>query len=102
MRRARPLSECAAGDNSTVFEIRSGDARWFLKISDRLTRENAGPRWLQGRLPVPQVVAFDQVGGVDALLMTAVPGTNLAALANPGARTPSLKCSPPRSGPSIQ
>lgn len=32
-------------------------------------------------LPVPQVVAFDQVGGIDTLLMTAIAGINLAALA---------------------
>jgi len=70
-----------SGDNSTVFEIAAGDTRWFLKIGHRLARECAGLRWLQGRLPVPQVVAFDQVGGADALLMAAVPGTNLAALA---------------------
>jgi aminoglycoside phosphotransferase len=70
-----------SGDNSTVFEITSGDARWFLKIGGRLARECAGLRWLDGRLPVPQVVAFDQAGAVDALLMTAVPGTNLAARA---------------------
>jgi kanamycin kinase len=70
-----------SGENSTVFEIAAGDTRWFLKIGDRLARECAGLRWLQGRLPVPQVVAFDQMGGADALLMAAVPGTNLAALA---------------------
>jgi kanamycin kinase len=70
-----------AGDNSTVFEIESDDVRWFLKIGDRLARECAVLGWLRGRLPVPRVVAFDQVGGVDALPMTAVPGTPLAALA---------------------
>ena len=59
----------------------SGDERWFLKIGDRLARECAGLRWLQSRLAVPQVVAFGQFGGTDALLMTAVPGTNLARLA---------------------
>jgi aminoglycoside phosphotransferase len=75
------VNRARSGDNSTVFEITSGDARWFLKIGDRLARECAGLRWLAGRLPVPQVVAFDQVGATDALLMTAVPGTNLAALA---------------------
>jgi kanamycin kinase len=75
------VKRARGGDNSTVFEIESGDVRWFLKIGDRLARECAVLGWLQGRLPVPQVVGFDQVGAVDALLMTAVPGTNLAALA---------------------
>jgi kanamycin kinase len=75
------VNRARSGDNSTVFEIESGDGRWFLKIGDRLARECAALGWLAGRLPVPQVVAFNQVAGVDALLMTAVPGTNLAALA---------------------
>jgi aminoglycoside phosphotransferase len=75
------VNRARGGDNSTVFEIESGDVRWFLKIGDRLARECAGLRWLAGRLPVPQVVAFDRVENADALLMTAVPGTDLAALA---------------------
>lgn len=75
------VKRARSGDNSTVFEIAAGDTRWFLKIGDRLARECAGLRWLQGRLPIPRVVAFDQMGGADALLMAAVPGTNLAALA---------------------
>jgi aminoglycoside phosphotransferase len=75
------VNRARSGDNSTVFEVESGDVRWFLKIGDRLARECAVLGWLQGRLPVPRVVAFDQIGAVDALLMTAVPGTNLAARA---------------------
>jgi aminoglycoside phosphotransferase len=69
-----------AGDNSTVFEITVGNERYFLKIGDRLARESAGLGWLRDRLPVPQVVAFEQLDGIDALLMTAVPGANLARL----------------------
>ena len=75
------VKRARSGDNSTVFEITAGYTRWFLKIGHRLARECAGLRWLQGRLPVPQVVAFDQIRGADALLMAAIPGTNLAALA---------------------
>jgi aminoglycoside phosphotransferase len=73
------VNRARGGDNSTVFEIESGHVRWFLKIGDRLARECAVLGRLLGRLPVPRVVAFDQVGGVDVLLMTAVPGTNQAA-----------------------
>jgi aminoglycoside phosphotransferase len=47
----------------------------------RPARECAGLRWLADRLPVPRVVAFDHAAAVDALLMTAVPGTNPAAQA---------------------
>jgi aminoglycoside phosphotransferase len=70
-----------SGDRSTVFEISSGDARWFLKIGGHLAPECARLQWLHGRLPVPEVVAFDPSGDQDALLMSAVPGTNLAILA---------------------
>ena len=40
-----------------------------------------GLRWLEGRWPVPQVLAADHIGATDALLMAAVPGTDLAARA---------------------
>jgi aminoglycoside phosphotransferase len=75
------VKKARSGDNSAVFEIASGDARWFLKIGDHLAPECARLQWLQGRLPTPEVVAFDPVGEQEALLMSAVPGTNLAALA---------------------
>jgi aminoglycoside phosphotransferase len=75
------VKRARSGDNSTVFEIASGDLRWFLKIGDRLARESAGLSWLHGRLPVPEVVAFDHIDGAELLLTAAVPGTNLAALA---------------------
>jgi hypothetical protein len=90
------VDRARGGDNSTVFEIESGDVRCFVKIGDRLARECAVLGWLLGRLPVPRVVAFDQVGALDALLMTAVPDTNLAARAKSRLRPSSLKCSPPR------
>jgi aminoglycoside phosphotransferase len=75
------VKKARSGDNSTVFEIMSGDARWFLKIGDHLAPECSRLQWLQGKLPVPEVVAFDTVGTQEALPMSAVPGTNLAALA---------------------
>jgi kanamycin kinase len=75
------VKKARSGDNSAVFEIASGDQRWFLKIGDHLAPECARLQWLQGKLPTPEVVAFDPVGDQEALLMSAVPGTNLARLA---------------------
>jgi aminoglycoside phosphotransferase len=75
------VEKARGGDNSTVFEIASGDARWFLKTGGHLAPECARLRWLHGRLPVPEVVAFGPVGEQEALLMSAVPGTNLAVFA---------------------
>jgi aminoglycoside phosphotransferase len=74
------VKKARSGDRSTVFEIVSGDARWFLKIGDDLAPECDRLQWLQGKLPVPEVVAFDPVDDQDALLTSAVPGTDLAAL----------------------
>jgi len=70
-----------SGDNSTVYEIASAERRWFLKIGDHLERECARLRWLRGRLPIPQVVALDTAAERDALLTSAVAGSDLAALA---------------------
>ena len=44
------VKKVRSGENSTVFEIASGDQRWFLKIGRRLAPECARLRWLQGRL----------------------------------------------------
>jgi aminoglycoside phosphotransferase len=75
------VKKVRSGETSTVFEIASGDQRWFLKIGGHPALECARLRWLQGRLPTPEVVAFDPVGDRGALVMSAVPGTNLAVLA---------------------
>jgi kanamycin kinase len=77
------VKRACSGDNSTVFEITAGNARWFLKIGDRLARECAALRWLHGRLPAGQVVASDHLADADLLLTTAVPGVNPRPLAKP-------------------
>ena len=75
------VKKARSGDRSAVFEIVSGDARWFLKIGGDLAPECDRLQWLQGRLPAPEVVVLGPVGDQEALLMSAVPGTNLAVLA---------------------
>jgi kanamycin kinase len=65
-----------SGDNSTVYEI----DRWFLKIGASLSPECERLRWLNGRLPVPKVVAFSTLEGKDTLITTAVAGKNLVEL----------------------
>ena len=75
------VAEAWSGGSSVVYEITSGAASWFLKIGAGLGPECERVQWLRGRLPVPEVVAFADIGGKDALLTTTVPGTNLARLA---------------------
>lgn len=53
---------------------------WFLKIGEDLAPECERLRWLDGRLPAPEVVAFESLNGKDALITTAVPGTPLSTL----------------------
>jgi kanamycin kinase len=65
-----------SGDNSTVYRL----ASWFLKIGVDLAPECERLQWLQGRLPVPEVVAFESLNGNDALVTTAVVGVDLADL----------------------
>ena len=57
-----------------------GGQRLFLKVGPRLQREYERLRWLDGRLPAPRPIGFTSEGGADALLMSAVERSSLAAL----------------------
>lgn len=69
-------SKVWGGDRSTVYEM----PPWFLKIGANLAAECGRLRWLHGRLPVPEVVAFETIGDKDALVTTTMPGTRLSTL----------------------
>ncbi len=69
------------GDQSDVFKLYAFDGNYFLKIGKALEKEYERLKWLQGKLPVPQVVGFIRIDKKDALLMSAVEGKNLATLA---------------------
>lgn len=62
-----------------VFELHRPQERLFLKWQalpspDSLQREAEILRWLQGRLPVPELKAAEQQAEEEILLMSAVPG----------------------------
>lgn len=65
-----------SGDNSTVYKI----DQWYLKIGFGLAPEQERLRWLNSRLPVPNVIAFSTLEHKDALLTTPVAGKSLADL----------------------
>lgn len=65
-----------SSDNNTVYEI----DRWFLKIGVSLSAECERLQWLNGRLPVPEVVAFSALEGKDTLVTTAMAGKSLVDL----------------------
>lgn len=69
-----------SGKHSTVYRLSGGDSSWFLKIGDDLQSECERTRWLEDKLPVPQVVAFNDGLDRDAMLMTAIPGTDMGRL----------------------
>lgn len=71
-----------SGNQSLVYELTGNSERWFLKIDGRgLMSEAERLRWLNGKLPVPNVVGHvADSSGQEALLLTALPGTDLAHL----------------------
>ena len=71
---------------SEIFRLdRSGQAAFYLKIAPRAQRmellwEKKRLDWLQGRLPVPAVVGYEMDGRNEYLLLTALPGRDVADL----------------------
>lgn len=66
---------------ATVLRLTTPNATLFLKIcamadEDGLEAEAERLRWLAGRVPVPEVVAFVKQAGREYLLVTSLPGVN--------------------------
>lgn len=74
------VNEVRSGAHSAVFRLASSDSVWYIKIADDLSLEIEKLRWLQGRLPVPKIVAKNIGDYQQALLMTSVEGRDLADL----------------------
>ena len=45
-----------------------------------MSKERERLEWLDGKLPVPKVIGFTHIGDDDGLLLSAIPGNNLAEL----------------------
>lgn len=81
---------------ATTYRLASADASVrFLKlaVSDAavpLSSEAERMRWLQGRLPVPEVLEFDQDEDVAWLITDALPGLDLTRLPRPGSERAGL------------
>jgi hypothetical protein len=78
------VKRARGGDNSTVFEIESGDVRWFLKIGDRLARECAVLGLAKSRPPAAiaemlasALRAFHSVSARDCPFEAYIPGESL-------------------------
>lgn len=69
------------GDNSAVFQVfRRDHVAAYLKIATGLSEERARLQWLDGRLPVPRVLSYDDRDAAEWLLLEPVPGLELANL----------------------
>jgi kanamycin kinase len=69
------------GDQSTVFKLSASQENYFLKIGTGLEKELERLRWLDGKLlPIPRAIDFIHIEDTDALLLSAIEGTNLAKL----------------------
>lgn len=76
------MTKEAHGDEGVVYEINTIKGNYFLKIKKGSTflKEYERLTWLKGKLPVPAVVGFTEKAGMGAMLLTALPGKNLAVL----------------------
>lgn len=61
-----------------VYAIDAAEDNFYLKIAKNLQSEHDNLQRSFGYLRVPKVIGFGTVGGKDHLLMTALPGKNLA------------------------
>ena len=71
------IEEISIGcSNSQVFKITKADGIYFLKIAEEglLTREYTALKWLKGKLNVPQIVIYNLINGVEALITESLPG----------------------------
>lgn len=68
------------GDRSDVFIVSAPDKKYFLKVGTDLKKEYDRLIWLEGRLPVPKVIAFETFDGQEALLISGMSGKNLKVL----------------------
>ncbi len=68
------------GDQNIVYRFHVSVKNYFLKIGSGLAKERERLEWLDGKLPVPKVISFTHIEDKDALLLSAIEGTNLAEL----------------------
>lgn len=61
-----------------VYKIKTSDKVYYLKISDDLQNEYDNILRLQVLVVTPRVIGFTELGGQDHLLMSEIPGRNLA------------------------
>ena len=73
-------TQVRSNEVNKVFRLCFDDGAYFLKIGPDLNREYQRLLWLAGRLSAPRPLGLMNQGSVDALLMSAIEGEDLAHL----------------------
>lgn len=73
------IQKARHGDQSFVYHLEADSGKYVLKIAKNLEGEREHLTWLSGKTLVPEVVDFKSFEDTDALLMTELPGKNLAS-----------------------
>jgi aminoglycoside phosphotransferase len=75
------MTRVRSGTSSQVFRLEEGYMKMFAKCGPDLGGERDRLVWLSNRLPVPRVLASEPAIGNDLLILSAVPGDDLATIA---------------------
>ena len=75
------VSPVRSGAHSSVYKLASKNESWFVKIANNLSEEIAKLKWLHTvKLTTPELVAQNIQGTTHAILITGLPGIDLAEL----------------------
>jgi aminoglycoside 3'-phosphotransferase-2 len=79
--RPNAITSVRSGPRSSVFKLASENETWFVKIADNLSAEIERLKWLQSTdLATPKLVAQNIDGSLQAILISGIPGMDLAEL----------------------
>lgn len=76
----RSVIRVRSNEVNEVFHLSCDSANFVLKTGPNLGREYERLHWLKGRFPAPLPLDLTTHGAVDALLMSAIEGDDLASL----------------------
>jgi len=74
------IEKIRSAEQNSVFKIETDLGSYILKEGPNLAGEKDRLVWLEGKLPTPKVVGWQEQSGQDMLLMTCIEGDDLANL----------------------
>lgn len=79
---AHSVTQIRSHEANRVFRLDYAERSLYLKIGPALAHEHERLCWLETRFPAPRPLGFVSDDCLDALLMSALPGNDLAALSS--------------------